>query len=36
MQIGPKDTAIDMKNRLEQVTVVVPLDAHKHKTEHIA
>jgi len=35
MQVRPQDAPIHVLNRLQQMVVVVPVDAYKNKTEQI-
>jgi len=36
MQIGPEHAPIDVLDGLEQMMVVVPVDAEEYKTQHVA
>src|SRR2546427_805407 len=36
MQVGPEDAAVNKPGRLQEMVVVVPVDADKDKTERIA
>lgn len=36
MRVGPQDAAADVLHGVQQVRVIVPVDAHINATEHIA
>ena len=36
VQVGPQDPAVDVAGRVQQVVVVVPVDAQVHEAQHVA
>ena len=35
MQVSPQDRAVDLVHGLQQVMMIVPVDAHEHKAQRV-
>jgi HAMP domain-containing protein len=35
MRVRPQDSTVDMPHRVQQMMVIVPVDAEKDETEHV-